>query len=265
MAAHRHLRVSSDRLAVAMERLSSGLRINTAADDAAGLGISERLRGQIRSIEQANRNIQDGISLLQTAEAVLDTVHSILHRARELGVQYNNGTNDTRTRLTILTEMVQLSHEIHRIEQTAEFNGVPLLQSNSEEITLQVGANDGETITFRMADLFGMSTALVHPNTFFIAPFAPSNLDILDGHISDVATARARFGALVNRLEHTLSANLAKQEGYMAAESRIRDADMAMEATTLARQQLLQQSGTAMLANAQRGLSARSILGPLLQ
>ena len=251
VAAHRHVRVASDRLAVAMKRLSSGFRINSAADDAAGLGISEKLRGQIRGLEQANRNIQDGISLLQTAEAALDEVHSILHRARELAVQFNNGTNDFNAKMSIAREMIQLSNEISRIEGATYFNGVPLLQSATTTITLQVGANDGEVISFSMADLFGIGTALVRPVSFFTPPFVPANITWLDTHIDDVATARGRLGAVQNRLEHTLAANQAKQEAYMAAESRIRDADMALEMTTLTRQQVLLQSSMAMLAQAQ--------------
>jgi flagellin len=251
MAAHRHVRVNADRLAVAMKRLSSGLRINSAADDAAGLGISERLRGQIRGIEQANRNIQDGISLLRTAEAALETVHTILHRARELAVQYNNGTNDLLARNAIRRELVQLCNEIRRIEGQVEFNGIPLLQSATMPITLQVGANDGDTISFSMADLFGIGTSLVRPITFFTPPGAPANITGMDIHITDVATARGRFGAMINRLEHTLSANQAKLESYMSAESQIRDADIAMEMASYARHKVLLQSSMAMLAHAQ--------------
>jgi flagellin len=264
MAAHRHLRVSSDRLSVAMQRLSSGLRINTAADDAAGLGISERMRGQIRSLEQANRNIQDGISLLQTAEAALDTVHQILHRARELAVQYNNDTNDFDARMAIAREMIQLCNEIARIEGSVEFNGIPLLQGATVPITLQVGADAGEVISFTMVDLFGIGTALVRPVTFFTPPGVPANITWLDVHIDDVATARARFGAIQNRLEHTLAANQATQESYMRAESQIRDADMAVEMAAMVRQQVLQQSGMAMLAQAQQSMGSRQRMADLL-
>lgn len=234
-----------------MKRLSSGLRINSAADDAAGLGISERLRGQIRGLEQANRNIQDGISLLQTAEAALETVHSILHRARELAVQYNNDTNGPDAKMAIARELIQLSNEIGRIEGQVEFNGIPLLQSATMPITLQVGTNAGDIISFTMADLFGIGTALVRPVTFFTPPGVPANIAWLDVHIQDVATARGKFGAIANRLEHTMNANSNTIESYMSAESRIRDADMAMEMTNFTRQQLLQQSSMAMLAQAQ--------------
>jgi flagellin len=264
MAAHRHVALSTDRLAVAMKRLSSGLRINSAADDAAGLGISERLRGQIRSLEQANRNIQDGISLLQTAEAALETVHSILHRARELAVQYNNDTNDANAKLAISRELFQLSSEIRRIEGATQFNGVPLLQSAGLTITLQVGANAGEQIAFSMVDLFGIGTALVRPITFFTPPGVPADIPGFDIHIDDVATARGRFGAIVNRLEHALAANQVTVESYMSAESTLRDADVAKEMADFARQQILQQSSMAMLAQAQQG-NSRQRIGDLLK
>ena len=243
-----------------MRRLSSGLRINSAADDAAGLGISERLRGQIRSLQVANRNIQDGISMLQTAEAALDTVHQILHRARELAVQYNNGTYSVAQKQAISRELIQLSNEVARIEGQALFNGIPLLQNAMTTITLQVGANSGptDTISVSMADLFGPGLALVRPATFFTLPWLSADIAGMDLHISDVATARGRFGSMVNSLEHSLNANTATIENYMAAESRIRDADMAQEMSVMVRQQVLQQSSMAMLAHAQS--SSRHIL-----
>ncbi len=253
LTAHRQVRVASDRLSVAMRRLSSGFRINSAADDAAGLGISERLRGQIRSLEAANRNIQDGISMLQTAEAALDTVHQILHRARELAVQYNNGTYGTAQKQAISRELIQLSNEISRIEGQTNFNGIPLLQNAMTTITLQVGPNSSatDTISVSMADLFGAGLALVRPVTFFTLPWLSADITGMDLHIQDVATARGRFGSMINRLEHALDANSTTIENYMAAESRIRDADMALEMTVMVRQQVLQASSMAMLAQAQ--------------
>lgn len=264
VAVHRNLRMSTDKLAVSMRRLSSGLRINTAADDAAGLGISEKMRGQIRGLEQAGRNIQDGISLLNTAEAALETVHTILQRARELAVQYNNGTNSLEARAAIAAELIQLSDEVSRIEGTTNFNGVPLLQSSLATITLQVGANDGEVIAVTLTDLFGVGLSLVRPITFFTPPFVDADIAGFDAHIADVANARGRFGAYVNRLEHALAANAASQEAYMGSESRLRDLDMAQEMTQLARQKVLQQSTMAMLAQAQSGPSARARMNELL-
>lgn len=246
----RQLGVSSDRMALAMKRLSSGFRINSAADDAAGLGISERMRGQIRSLEQANRNVQDGISMLQVAEAALETVHSILHRARELAVQYNNDTYSWTDKDAISRELVALSDEIARIEGSTFFNGIPLLQSATATITLQVGPEQGDTIRVSLADLFGPGLSLVRPVTFFTVPWIDADITGMDAHIKDVALARGRLGGYVNRLEHTMQANLASQEALMSAESRIRDADMAMEMSAFVKQQILQQSGMAMLAHA---------------
>lgn len=234
-----------------MQRLSSGLRINSAADDAAGLGISERLRGQIRGLEQANRNIQDGISMLQTMEGTLETVHSILQRARELAVQYNNGTLSWDAKDAIQLEMVALSDEIARLEGATTFNGIELLTDATATITLQVGANDGEVIRVSLADLFGPALNLVRPVSFFALPWLQADIVGLDAHIADVATARGRIGAQVNRLEHALNANQTTLENYMAAESRIRDADMATEMAALTKQQIIQKSGMAMLAAAQ--------------
>ncbi|MCZ4495707.1 MAG: flagellin FliC [Thermoleophilia bacterium] len=244
----RHLNASNDRIAVAMKRLSSGLRINSAADDAAGLGISEQLRGQIRGLEQANRNVQDGISMLNTMDAALDTVHSILQRARELAVQFNNGVLDMQQKGLIIEEFNQLSDEVARIEGMTMFNGIPLLQNANSLITLQVGANDGETITVSLVDLFGGGLALVRPNTFNALPWLDADIQGFDLHINDVALARTRIGAITNRLEYTLASNQNRQENYMSAESRIRDVDMAAEMITLTRQQVLQASaGTALL------------------
>jgi flagellin len=240
-------------MAVSMQRLSSGLRINSAADDAAGLGISERLRGQIRGLEQANRNIQDGVSMLQVMDAALESVSNILLRARELAVQYNNGTYGWTEKGYISTELVALSNEIAAIEGKTEFNGIKLLQDATVTVTLQVGANAGETISISLVDLFGAGLNLVRPISFFTLPWLSSDIPGLDAHISDVAAARGRLGAYMNRLEYALDANQIKLESYLKAESQIRDADMAAEMTQLVRQQLLQQSGMAMLAQANGG------------
>lgn len=263
VAGHRHVRVASDRLSVAMRRLSSGFRINSGADDAAGLGISERLRGQIRGLEAANRNIQDGISMLQTAEAALNTVHQILHRARELAVQYNNGTYSTSQKQAISRELIQLSNEVARIEGQTRFNGIALLQNAMTTITLQVGAGSTatDTISVSMADLFGPGLALVRPVTFFTLPWLSADINGFDLHIRDVSTARSRFGAVANRLEHAMTANQNRIENLMAGESRIRDVDMAQEMMVLARQKVLQQSSMAMLAHAQ---GSRSRISQLL-
>lgn len=243
--AHRNLTFNSSRLARSMERLSSGFRINRAGDDAAGLGISERMRGQIRGLEQAQRNAQDGISLVQTAEGAMQEIHSILQRVRELAVQYQNGTNDAAAQMAITTEVAQLSAEVQRMIDTAQFNGIQLLDGTGGTLTLQVGANQGET----------MSVGTVNAGTDIGAALAnfvngAPNLTEIDTAINNVSTSRSTFGALQNRLEYTNNALGIAQENIMAAESRIRDVDMAQEMTTLARLQILQESGIAMLAQA---------------
>lgn len=231
-----------------MERLASGMRINRAADDAAGLGISERMRAQIRGVEQANRNIQDGISLVQTIDGVLNEVHSILQRARELAVQWNSGTLSWGDKAALRDEMFALSNEIGRLEDVSQFNGIMLLQDATAQVTLQVGANDGEIISFNLADLMGPNVGnLVRGNTFFALPWIDADVDGFDFHIDDVSAARARFGAIQNRLEHAHANNSTYQGNLMDAESRIRDTDMAQEMTNLTRQQLLQSAGTTML------------------
>lgn len=251
VTAHRHALGASGRLEQSMQRLSSGLRINSARDDAAGLGISEKLRGQIRGLEQAGRNIQDGISLLQTMEGVLSEVHSILQRARELAVQRNNGVLNTQAKNAIKSEFLALCAEIGRIEGSTQFNGIPLLQNASAILTLQVGANDGETITISLVDLIGGTAgSLVRPNTFFTVSWNDADLAGFDLHIDDVSTARGRLGAVQNRLEHALAANDQKREILLGAESRIRDVDVAAEMTSYVRSKILQQGATAMMAQA---------------
>src|SRR6266542_4481787 len=153
MTAHRFLAQTSDKISQSMERLSSGLRINKAADDAAGLGISEKMRGQINGLAQAQRNIQDSVSMVQTAEGNLDEVHSILQRVRELAVQYKNGSTSTGGKAAIQSEVDELTKEIDRISDSAVFNGVHLLDSSATSVTFQVGANDGKTILVSFADL----------------------------------------------------------------------------------------------------------------
>src|SRR4051812_16387854 len=194
MAAHRHLAQTSDKISQAMDRLSSGLRINKAADDAAGLGISEKMRAQIRGLAQAQRNIQDGVSMVQTAEGNLDEVHSILQRVRELAVQYKNGSTSTAGQNAIQSEVDQLNAEITRISQSAVSTGVPLLDSSSPAVPSQVGANDGETIVVSFADL-PAAVGTASPD------MATASLSDVDAAIDAVTALRSGFGAVQNRLE----------------------------------------------------------------
>ena len=246
--AHRHLSATSDAISQSMERLSSGLRINKAADDAAGLGISEKMRSQIRGLAQAQRNIQDGVSMVQTAEGNLDEVHSILQRVRELAVEYRNGSLSAAGKGAIQSEVDQLSAEITRIGNAAVFNGVSLL-SGSTSVTFQVGANDNETIAISFSNL---ATAV--GNAY--SNMATASLSAIDAAVDAVSAMRSGLGAVQNRLEHALSVTGVYQENLTSAESRIRDVDMAEEMVTLTKNQILQQAGTAMLAQANQAPQA---------
>jgi flagellin len=242
--AHRQLTATSEKLGQAMERLSSGYRINRAADDAAGLAITEKLRGQIGGLEQAQRNAQDAVSLVQTAEGNLQEVHSMLQRVRELAVQYKNGALSSSDRSAIQSEVNQLASEVERIGSSAQFNGI-LLLSASSNITFQVGAQDGEVISVATISL----GAGVPPSAFQLT-ISGSDISEIDAAIDAVSSQRAQFGAVQNRLEHTLSNLAVYNENLMSSESRIRDVDMAAEMVNFTKLQILQQSGTAMLAQA---------------
>jgi flagellin len=243
LGAHRNLNATSDKIAKSMERLSSGYRINRAADDAAGLAISERMRSQIRGLGQASRNIQDGVSFVQTAEGNLDEVHSMLQRVRELAVQYKNGTLSASDQAAIQTEVNQLASEIERIGTSAKFNGITLLADATSVATFQVGVNDGETISVSTISLGGTVGA-------FTDLTATGAISAIDAAISSISSSRAAFGAVQNRLEHSLSSTQVYAENLTAAESRIRDVDMAEEMVQLTKNQILQQAGTSMLAQA---------------
>jgi flagellin len=245
--AHRNLEGTSNRLARSMERLSSGFRINRAADDAAGLAISEKLRGQIRGLEQAGRNVQDGVSLVQTAEGSLTEVHSMLQRVRELAVQYQNGTLSATDRAALNSEVAQLTEEIERIGTTAQFNGIKLLDT-AQTISFQVGANDGEVISVSTISLGAAVGRIDITSTTVLAD--------VDAAIEAVSAQRATFGAVQNRLEHTYNNLSTYQENLTASESRIRDVDMAAEMVNFTKNQILVQAGTSMLAQAQQSPQA---------
>src|SRR3712207_453772 len=208
-----------------MERLSSGYRINRAADDAAGLAISEKLRSQIRGLEQSQRNAQDAVSLVQTAEGSLTEVHAMLQRVRELAVQYKNGTLSTADQNAIVSEVTQLASEIQRIGTSAEFNNIKLL-NGAGTITFQVGADDGQTITVSTSTLYGGAVGTL---AFQLTATGTQDIAEIDSAIDAVSSLRAGFGAVQNRLEHTLSDLSTYRENLVASESRIRDVDMAAE------------------------------------
>jgi flagellin len=249
--AYRNLNQTSSAVSKSMERLSSGYRINRGADDAAGLGISETMRAQIRGLGQAQRNIQDGVSMVQTAEGNLDEVHSMLQRIRELAVQFKNGTLSDAARSAIQTEVNQLASEVERIGSSASFNGLQLL-STATAVSFQVGANDGQVIA---VSTISLGTSL---GTAFYSLSATGSADLseIDSAIANVSSARATFGAVQNRLEHALGVSSAYQENLVAAESRIRDVDMGEEMVNLTKNQILSQAGTAMLAQANQAPQA---------
>jgi flagellin len=254
--AHRNLVSTSEGIAKSMERLSSGYRINRAADDAAGLAISERLRAQVKGIGQAQRNVQDGISVVQTAEGALNEVHSMLQRTRELAVQYKNGSLSESDKTSIQSEINQLASEVSQIGEETEFNGIKLL-NEKQTITFQVGANDGETISVATISL----GEAVEAAAFELEEGGEEDIAQIDEAIEAVSSQRAEFGAIQNRLEHTLNNLSVYQENLSASESRIRDVDMASEMVEFTKLQILQQAGTAMLAQAQQsGSSVLSLL-----
>ena len=256
--AHRTLSATESHLGRSMERLSSGFRINRAADDAAGLAISERLRGQINGLDQAQRNVQDAVSLVQTAEGSLTEVHAMLQRVRELAVQYKNGSLSTADRTAIQSEVNQLASEIERIGQSAEFNGIKLLNA-AQNISFQVGAKDGEAITVSTVSL-GSSSG-VGSNYFVLTSTGSTDISEIDAAIDAVSAQRAQFGAVQNRLEYTLQNAAIYEENLTASESRIRDVDMAAEMVTFTKLQILQQAGTSMLAQANQ--SSQGVLSLL--
>ncbi len=262
---HRQLTATSNQAAKSMEKLSSGYRINRAADDAAGLAISEKMRGQIGGIAQAQRNAQDGISLVQTAEGALGEVHSMLQRVRDLRVQIANGTLSADDQAAIGAEAKQLSTEIRSIQDTTTFNGISLLKGDidgggggtEDDIVFQVGANDSETITATTKNILtGTGGALVDgiagAGTAALAGTALAAISLanIDNAIKEISSIRSDFGAVQNRLEHRLNNLATYQENLVASESRIRDVDMAAEMTKFTKLNILQQAGTSMLAQA---------------
>jgi flagellin len=252
--AHRNLTSTADKAAQSLEKLSSGYRINRAADDAAGLAISEKMRSQIGGLAQAQRNAQDGVSLVQTAEGSLNEVHSMLQRMRDLKVQYANGTLSADDKNAIVAEGKQLAQEIGNIQSTTKFNGISLL-NGSGSISFQVGANSGETIAVATSDLLGSSGVGTNIAALSGASASTSTWDAvalsdIDTAITNVSTIRGDFGAVQNRLDHRLNNLATYQENLTASESRIRDVDMASEMTEYTKLNILQQAGTSMLAQA---------------
>ncbi|MGN7469331.1 flagellin N-terminal helical domain-containing protein [Brevibacillus sp. SAFN-007a] len=250
---HRQLGVNTGNLAKNVEKLSSGYRINRAADDAAGLSISERMRAQIRGMEQASRNAQDGISLVQTAEGALQTVNNMLVRLKELATQSANGTyTDAEDRKRIQEEVTELSKEVNNIKDNTKFNGISLLDGSSTSgITLQIGQETSQTLTLD-ATKFDLSSVAAAVSGYDLSTQsgAKAALGDIENQINKVSAARSYLGANQNRLENTINNLNITSENLTAAESRIRDVDMAKEQMQFTKNNILTQASQAMLAQA---------------
>jgi len=249
MNTHRQLNLTVNATAKSMEKLSSGYRINRAGDDAAGLAISEKMRGQIRGLDQASRNAQDSISLIQTAEGALNETQDILQRMRELAVQSSNDTNEQIDRDALQAEVDQLTQEITRISTTTEFNEKTLLSGGATGLVMQIGANTGQTLTFSISN---MSAGALSVSGISISSQtnASNAISTINTAVNTVSTTRAKLGAIQNRLEHTIKNLDTSSENLQASESRIRDVDMAKEMMTYTKNSILQQAAQAMLAQA---------------
>ncbi|MFZ5353322.1 MAG: flagellin [Bacillota bacterium] len=249
--AHRQLKVNSFSQEKSLEKLSSGYRINRAGDDAAGLSISEKMRGQIRGLTQASRNAQDGISLIQTAEGALSETHAILQRMRELTVQAANDTNVTSDRDAIKTELTDLVLEIDRIAGKTQFNNQNLLDGTFTAKKVQIGANANEDLQIDITSMATSSLAIsIGDINVGTAVSAGATLTLINTAIGTVSTERAELGAKQNRLEHTIKNLDTAAENLQASESRIRDVDMAKEMMAFTKNNILNQAATAMLAQA---------------
>ena len=248
---HRQLGINNGAAAKSIEKLSSGFRINRAGDDAAGLAISEKMRAQIRGLNMASKNAQDGISLIQTAEGALQETHAILQRMRELAVQAANDTNNDNDRTELQKEVSQLLDEVTRIANNTEFNTKVLMSGNfaSTGLVFHLGANENQSITLTIGN---MTTASLGVSGISIATQASANTAIttIQSAIDIVSGERAKLGAYQNRLEHTIKNLDTSAENLQASESRIRDVDMAKEMMNFTKQNILMQAATAMLAQA---------------
>ena len=251
---NRQLGITTSAQAKSTEKLSSGYKINRAADDAAGLSISEKMRSQIRGLNKASSNAQDGVSLVQTAEGALNETHSILQRMNELATQAANGTNTSVDRSAIRAELDQLTSEINRIQSTTQFNTMNLLDGTfsgaTNQMKLQVGALSGQSIDFSIANM--CATKIGVKKTLSVSTFtkAGSYMKSVQDAIEVVSKQRSAMGAIQNRLEHTIANLDTTSENTQSAESRIRDTDMASEMVTYSKNNILAQAGQSMLAQA---------------
>jgi flagellin len=261
MNTQQNLLQSSNAVSKSMERLSSGLRINSAADDAAGYAISEGLTSQTNGLDQASRNTNDAVSMVQTASSSLNDVQNMLQRIRELAVQYNNGSNSSTDKTSIQNEVNQLTQEIDRQRTASSFNGQNLLDGTaggSGTVTFQVGANNGDTLSATFNDIEGSTGLGVTGFTWSQAASGGTVFDLsqasalstLTTAISNVSTFAATLGAVQNRLQYTSDSINSTEQNLSASNSQIKDVNMAQEMTNLTQEQILEQAGTAMLAQA---------------
>jgi flagellin len=252
MNTYSNLSAANSSKAGSLAKLSSGLRINKAGDDAAGLAISEKMKNQISGLTQASRNAQDGISLIQTAEGGLSETHSILNRMRDLTVQAANDTNSTEDRSAIAEEITTLNDEIDRIASDTKFNGKELLSgAGTATVNIQIGANAlDKALTLDLSGKFDSTTLATKTVAVTDATTAKAATTAIDGAIQTVSDARATFGAQQNRLDHTINNLSTTKENLADANSRIVDVDMAEEMTSFTKSNILAQAATSMLAQA---------------
>ena len=261
MNTSRQLNGVTGALSKSTEKLSSGYKINRAGDDAAGLSISEKMRSQIRGLNKASSNAQDGISLIQVAEGALNETHSILQRMNELATQAANDTNTSTDRTALQQEVNQLTSEINRIQSTTQFNTMNLLDGTFKNKNLQVGSLSGQSIGISISNMNAQSLGVsgLKVSSFGQAGAAMSKIQAA---IDTVSTQRSKLGALQNRLEHTINNLDTTSENTQSAESRIRDTDMASEMVQYSKNNILSQAGQSMLAQAnQSNQGVLSLLG----
>jgi flagellin len=259
MNSYRNVTATNNKINGSLEKLSSGLRINKAGDDAAGLAISEKMRGQVKGLDMATKNAQDGISLIQTAEGALNETHSILQRMRELAVQSANDTNTTTDRSELQKEMDQLRKEIDRIGDTTEFNTKTLMTGSyggaNDGLRFHVGANETQYVSLKFesmrASALGVSGAsATQALSITSAATADAAITTINTAIETVSAERSKFGAMQNRLEHTINNLQTSSQNLQSAESRIRDVDMAKEMVSYSKDKIISQAGNSMLAQA---------------
>ena len=250
LIAQQSLTVNNRGLSKAMEQLSTGKRINSAADDAAGLAISNKMTAQVRGLNQAVRNANDAISMVQTAEGALNEVTNMLQRMRELAVQSVNGTNSTSDRTSLQSEYDALEAEITRISDKTTWNGMAIMGASAGSYTFQIGANSGETVTATFIDIVQSGSAIASAAAASLVTSAAAAITDLDAAISTVDAYRSNLGAMVNRLNYAADNLTNIATNTAASRSRILDTDYAQATTELAKRQIVQQAATAMLAQA---------------